>query len=175
MNKPNSTVKGRIGFIYPIWLRSVKSKAKKATSKIKLNAIVRKITRFCRFLFIISVYAINQANSANGINAFPIIKYHTMARDSSNIIFIIKLIESGNHGFATPIHEIPTKIYNLDLNLEYFRRIEIPIETEIKTKIKLNKPCKKSTNSSAKTLSLVFYLHKICVKYNITLDVYKLS
>jgi len=77
-------------------------------------------------------------------------------------MFVRKLIESGNHGFATPIHEIPTKIKSLDLYLKYLNNIEKPIEREIKTKIKLKLPCNKSTNSRAKYISYSFLMKKSC-------------
>ena len=84
--------------------------------------------------------AIDQAIRAIGMKQFPIIKYHPGSNDVCIKMFIKKEIESGIHGFATPIHDIPTKIYNRFLYLEYFERIEIPIMTEIITKIKEKEP-----------------------------------
>jgi hypothetical protein len=75
-----------------------------------------------------------------GIKQFPMIKYHPVSRDLWAKIFIRKDIESGIHGFATPIQEIPTRINNRFLCVKYFESIVIPMIRDMITNIKEKLP-----------------------------------
>ena len=57
--------------------------------------------------------------------------------------------EEPHHGSLIPIHENPTKRSNFTLYFRYREAIVNPIIMETITKIKLNKPLRKSISSKA--------------------------
>lgn len=143
MKMPKSAVNGLLmGSIVPIKSKSIKNMEKNIISNMIERMIVMAITFFCAFFLIMSVYAINQVNKAMGRKQFPIIKYKPVSNGVCAMRIIKKEIESGIHGIATPIQEVPTNINNRLLSSKYFVNIVIPIIKEIITKMRLKLPCK---------------------------------